>query len=176
MPTIEAKFLLDTDVFVHIQSHPESESIYDSLIEQAKAGNVKTIRQVFDELKRWAAPYQKLSPHRKSFLIPDAEQYSVEVAEFVEMVQDKASYLCCATGGNNPDPADPWLIAVAKALGYTLVTDEKKGSSVKIPAACKIPEIKCPCISGPHFFFISGIITELNPEHISPNAFYGLGQ
>jgi hypothetical protein len=45
----------------------------------------------------------------------------------------------------------------------------------KIPAACERPNLKCRCISGPHFLIEVGLVEEIKPEHINPHAFFGLG-
>jgi hypothetical protein len=102
-------------------------------------------------------------------------QYCKEVQEKLELVKKEAGHLWQQVGGKNPDPADPWLIAVASAHGYTLVTDESSASTKKIPAACKLPNLKCRCISGPHLLIELGLVQEIKPEHIDPHAFFGLG-
>ena len=141
----------------------------------AKDGMVKTVRQVFDELKKHKEAHKVLKPYDRDFLIPIGVQYSVEVQARLELIKQRAGHLWQQVGGKNPDPADPWLIAVASARGYTLVTDESQISPVKIPAACKLPELKCRCISGPHFLIEVGLVEEIKPEHINPHAFFGLG-
>jgi hypothetical protein len=102
-------------------------------------------------------------------------QFSAEVQARLEVLKKDAGHLWMQVGGKNPDPADPWLIAVAAAHKFTVVTDEKQESSIKILAACKLPKIACRCISGPHFLIEVGIVRleEIEPEHISPQAFFG---
>jgi len=130
------------------------------------------VRQVFNELKKHKKAHAILSPHKDNFLIPAVQQYVDPVQECVEKLGNEADYLWEQTGGKNPDPADPWLIAVATVYGFTLVTDESQTSSKKIPAACKILGIKCRCISGPYFFHETKIVTKMLPEQISVHAFY----
>jgi hypothetical protein len=87
-----------------------------------------------------------------------------------------APYLADATGGKNPDPADPWIVAVAAANGYTVVTNESPRSPMRIPAACRLPTVNCRCIRGPHFLIEVGLVTEIKPEHIDPTFFFEEGQ
>ena len=79
-----------------------------------------------------------------------------------QVVQDNAPFLFQQVGGKNPDPADPWLIAVAKVHGYTVVTNEKATSTSRIPAACRMTAIDCPCINGAHFLLETGLSTTSN--------------
>ncbi len=141
----------------------------------SEAGLVKTVRQVFGELKKHKEAHKILKPHEKHLLLPTEIQYCPEVQAKLEIVKKEAGHLWQQVGGKNPDPADPWLIAVAAAHGYTLVTDENQFSTAKIPAACKLPDLKCNCISGPHFLLQVGLVEEMKPEHINPHAFFGLG-
>lgn len=166
--------LLDTDVLEHIRFRSDSKDIYAGLIGMAQAGIVKTVRQVFGELKKHPVPFGVLKAHEKDFVVGAGIQFCSEVRAKNELVKKHAGHLWAQTGGKNPDPADPWLIAVAAAHGYTLVTDENQLSPVKIPAACKVPAIGCDCISGPHFLIKVGLVKEIKPEHISPHAFFGI--
>jgi Domain of unknown function (DUF4411) len=168
--------LIDTDVLEHIRSRSDSRLIYDGLIVMAEAGSVKTVRQVFGELKKHKEAHKILKPHEREFILPTETQYSAEVQQKLELVKMEASHLWQQIGGKNPDPADPWLIAVASAYGYNLVTDENQFSTTRIPAACKRPNLKCRCISGPNFLIEVGLVQEIKPEHINPHSFFGLGQ
>jgi predicted nucleic acid-binding protein len=165
-------YLIDTDVLVRIHDKKDSVAIYKRLITMAAQGDLKTVRQVFDELGGHGPQYKLLGPHKNKFIIPAEEQYSAEVQKRIEILGAKAKYLWVQTGGKNPDPADPWLVAVASARKYTLVTNERQISTARIPAACKIPETQCRCITGPHFLHEVGIVTTINPAHISVSAFF----
>jgi hypothetical protein len=79
-------------------------------------------------------------------------------------------------GGKNPDPADPWIVAVATKYGYTVVTNESPRSTMRIPAACRLPKMGCRCIRGPHFLHEVGLVKEIKPEHIDPASFFNEGE
>jgi hypothetical protein len=171
-PTI---YLIDTDVLVRIRARKDSKEIYAAVVAMAEKGELKTVRQVFDELKSHGKAFDALRSHKLKFVIPTKEQYCAEVKRLIEEIGNKAGFLWEQTGGKNPDPADPWLIAVAVHYGYTVVTNESAAKNTRIPAACKIDGIKCRCISGPHFLFEAKIVTEIKPEQISVAAFFDEG-
>jgi len=168
-------YVIDTDVLVRIRARKDSTEIYAALVKMAEKGELKTVRQVFDELESHGSAFKALSNHKAKFLVPLKDQYCEGVQKLIEELGNKAQYLWEQTGGKNPDPADPWLIAVATHYGYTVVTNESQISQTRIPAACKIEGIGCKCISGPHFLVEAAIVTEIKPEHISVAAFFAEG-
>jgi hypothetical protein len=125
-----------------------------------------------DELEKHAPQFAIIKPYKQIIQVPTEEQYCSAVSAHIEHLGKNAGYLWTQTGGKNPDPADPWLIAVSAAHGYTLVTNESPRSPARIPAACKLPKIACRCIRGPHFLYEVGIVTAFKPEHINPADFF----
>lgn len=172
MPVFSRDYLLDTDVLGHIQDDPDSTRIFEEIIEGIEAGRVKTVRQVLDELKRFDEAYSKLSPVRAKFEIEPSRQFCSEVSEVIECIADLKPSLFEQFGGKNPDPADPWLIAVAKVHGFTVVTDERPNSPKRIPMVCDRSDIRSKWISGPHFLVETGIILNIRPEQIGVDEFY----
>jgi hypothetical protein len=166
------RYLIDTDVLVHIRKRKDSDRIYAALSKAAHEGWARTVKQVPDELERWKGAYPKVQPFKRKLIVPAKEQYCVAVRRMNDIVQDNAPFLFEPAGGKNPDPADPWLIAVAKVHGYTVVTNESPHSSVKIPAACKLPAINCPCINGAHFLLETKIVEGFELSQISAQAFF----
>lgn len=176
MPTDGTIYVIDADVLVLIRMRRDSQDIYDGLIEMARAETLCTVRQTFDELKNFGDVNDILKAHRESFQINTEEQFCEDVSALIEILGNEANYLWEQTGGRNPDPADPWIIAVAKSYGYTVVTNESPRSPKRIPAACRLPKIGCRCIRGPHFLHEVGLVKEIKPEHIEPAAFFEKGQ
>lgn len=164
--------LIDSDVFMSIKSRKDAPDLFAGILTLAEAGRVKTVRQVFKEMKHDPILKTEILPHRKLMEVKTEDQYCAEVAAKITIISDQAGHLWPQTGGTTSDPADPWLIAVASHYGYCLVTNENKRSDRKIPAACKIVGTTCECISGPHFFYDTGIVTEFDPAHISPADFF----
>lgn len=166
------KYLIDADVFIRIRERSDSEAIYSGILVLASAGRLKSVRQALDEVKKFDAVHERLKEHRETLQISTEEQYSAAVQDRIEYLGKNADYLWTQTGGKNPDPADPWLVAVSCALGYTLVTNENPRRLKRIPAACLLPGTTCRCIRGPHFLVETGLVTEIKPEHIDPEGFF----
>lgn len=165
-------YLVDTDVLALIHARQDSKHIYTGLIELIKTGAVKTVRQVPGELKRFGPQYKIISPHNKDLVIAPNLQFTEEVQDRIQYLGENASYLYEQTGYKNPDPADPWLVAVGSVYDYTVVTNERQRSPKGIPAACRLPDTKCRCIHGAHFLIEVGLVTEIDPATISTTAFF----
>lgn len=165
-------YLIDSDVFMSIKSRADAPLLFAGILNLANSGHVKTVRQVFKEMKHDPILKTEILPHRKLMEVKAEDQYCAEVAAKITLISAQAGHLWPQTGGTTSDPADPWLIAVASHYGYCLVTNENKRSDRKIPAACKITGTTCECISGPHFFYETGIVTAFDPAHISPADFF----
>ena len=138
-------FIIDTDALVHYGSRADGAAVYGTLQARCQAGDVLTVAQVFDELKRWPEIRDLFWPHRQ---IMRVDQYTPEVLEWVGRISDNFAFLYDLSGAKNPDPADPWLIACARVYGYTLVTDERAASTKKIPFVCRQQGVGVPCING----------------------------
>jgi hypothetical protein len=117
-----------------------------------------------------------LKGKREDFELLAEMQFTEAVSKIIDILGKEAPYLYEATGGKNPDPADPWIVAVATVYGYTVVTNERPRSIMRIPAACRLPSIGCRCIRGPHFLHEVGLVKEIKPEHIDPAAFFSEGE
>ncbi len=176
MPNDSSIYLIDTDVLVRIYVRQDRQRIYDGVVSLARAGRVRTVRQVFDELKKFEDQYGALKEYRSLLQIPAEQQFVENVSNIITQLGENAPWLWEQVGGRNPDPADPWLIAVAATYGYTVVTNENPRSPKRIPAACRLPSVACSCIRGPHFLVEVGLVTEIKPEYIDPDAFFREGE
>ena len=157
-------YLIDANVFITpYQTYYAFDLVpkfWDFLSEQIKSENILLIDKVYDEiavnkdkgkpsddLQKWI---ERLASHKKS----------IKTAEIIDAYQEVINYL------NDSDKysdfakrewfrlehADPWLVAVARAGGYKIITFEtKKGASpkgqglsaVRIPNVCEDLEIEC---------------------------------
>ena len=176
MANEEHVYVIDVDVLARIHVRKDSKEIYAALIGMAEAKKVRTVRQTFDELKRFGPQFELLKTHRESFQIPTGDQFTEDISALIEILGNEADYLWEQTGGKNPDPADPWIVAVAARNGYTVVTNESPRSTMRIPAACRLPKINCRCIRGPHFLVEVGLVKQIKPEHIDPAYFFDEGE
>lgn len=148
-------YLIDCDAIAHCEGRPDCDAVLNGLVAAAEGGTLKTVHQVYDELRRWPDIQSRFTPIRKQFFVED--QYRTEIASLVGQISDDFPFLYDLTGLKNPDPADPWLIASAKVLGWTVVTDERSTSIKKIPYVCRQQSLQVRCINGPTFFSEVGI-------------------
>jgi hypothetical protein len=131
--------LIDTCVLVNIRDvHKNSSKVWDALACQIEQENLKSVRHVLDELeRRWPDIYKNIKPFKKTILIPDGDLYAAEViSEIREIQKHHPSLINPLSGGN---PADPFLISVAKSKSAIVITDEKSkgpGHKSKIPHVC----------------------------------------
>jgi hypothetical protein len=132
-------YLIDTSVLVNVQdAHGDSEDIWERIIAEILGSRLKSVRQVMDELKnRFPKIHERIKPYQKFFLVEDGLLYSASVIAELRIIQEQHPGLYRPTGNNNS--ADPFLIAVAKQMGVTVVTDEKRQGPKhkhKIPWVC----------------------------------------
>jgi hypothetical protein len=147
-------YLIDCDALAHLHGRPDRGAVIARIIVQVEAGHVRSVEQVFDELRRWPEIQNYFKPVKKLFLI---DQYTPEISAMAGQIAEDFPFLFDLTGTRNPDPADPWLIAAAKVLGWTVVTDERQTSTKRIPYVCRQQSLSVRCISGQAFFTETGI-------------------
>lgn len=132
-------YVIDTCALVNIRDlHKNDAKVWALLFKAVDDGRLKTVRQVFDELERhFPDVYKKLKTHKRKMIISDADLYSpLVVAELQEIQRLHPRLYRRFMNGN---PADPFLIAAAKASNYIVVTDEKSDGPKhkhKIPYVC----------------------------------------
>lgn len=148
MPERKARieFLVDTSVLVNIRDvHVDSKEIWLTVTNGIVAGKVRTIRQVWDELEsRFPDIAQRLKGYKKQFILTDDQTYSQGVVDEIRALNQSHRNLWNPVGGRNP--ADPFLIAVAKDLNILVVTDEKRqgpGFQRRIPHICTQRNVGC---------------------------------
>lgn len=150
-------YLVDTSVLVNIRDkYGDSEKIWGALGVAIEAGRVKTVRQVFDELEsKFPEIYARLKKFKRQMQISDADLYATVAVDEVRQIRRNHPSLYKPLGGGNP--ADPFLIAAAKAMGAIVATDEKSkgpGYQSKIPYVCLQRNVGwCP---GPDFLKDTG--------------------
>lgn len=132
-------FLVDTCVWVNIRDeHGDSQEIWDACFRAIEAGTIKTVRHVYGELeRRFPDVHARLKPYRGALIVADGEMYHPDVVAEIRAVHAQHPGLYDALGVGNP--ADPFLIGVAKHTGAIVVTDERsagKGYKSKIPYVC----------------------------------------
>jgi predicted nucleic acid-binding protein len=136
------KYVLDTNIFINMQRrHPPDifESLWKKIDELIDNDAIVSCQEVLEELGRgddslvtWAKQRSKI------FLKSD-----VRVQGIVRNIL--AKYPDFLTGSRKSNNADPFVIALAKLEGYTLVSDETRAGGnqpPKIPNICYAYNIK----------------------------------
>jgi hypothetical protein len=131
--------IVDTCVLVNVRDiHKDSKKVWDALIAEIESDRLKSVRHATDELeRRFPDIFARLKPFKNILLVPDTDLYALEVIAEIREIQKHHPTLINPLGGGNP--ADPFLIGVAKAKSAVVITDEKSkgpGFKSKIPFVC----------------------------------------
>ena len=133
-------YVVDTDVLItlmtyHPQDKPAYHAIWDEIETLIKQKNIFSTMLVYDEiikylgknnqLKKWAISHKK-----RFFVSPDQETWRL-AQDIIKKFPDLLNKKKLQTG--EPD-ADPFLIALAKSEGATIITHERKDLPNRIPA------------------------------------------
>ena len=148
-------YLIDCDAIAHCEQREDRDVVLNGIVAGVNDDRIKSVEQVYDELRRWPQIQGLFKPIKRQFLI---RQYTPEISELAGQIAEDFPFLFDLTGTRNPDPADPWLIAAARVMRWTVVTDERQASTRKIPFVCRQQNIQVRCIGGPEFFREFGII------------------
>jgi hypothetical protein len=132
-------YLIDTSALVNIRDlHNDSEEVWQAVLQSIEGRRTLTVRHVCKELEAlFPDIYRRVKPLKKRFVVPDALTYTADVKAEVRAIRQAHPRLYDPVGTGNP--ADPWLIAVAKSLPAIVVSDEKKEGNRhrrKIPFVC----------------------------------------
>jgi hypothetical protein len=138
------KYSLDTSAFLDgwsrwypIQSFPD---IWVNIGQMIDNREIVTVQNVIDELKRGSSgPIKWLGARVKTMVMPLDAAIQTEARAIVNQHN---------TLVNNSSQADPFVIALAKVHGLTVLTGEKRS---RIPGIVKIPDVcgqlRVPCIN-----------------------------
>ncbi len=132
-------YVVDTDVLItlmtyHPQDKPAYQAIWDEIETLIKQKNIFSTMVVYDEiikylgkndqLKKWAISHKK-----RFFISPNQETWQL-AQDIIKKFPDLLNKKKLQTG--EPD-ADPFLIALAKSEGATIITQERKDLPNRIP-------------------------------------------
>jgi hypothetical protein len=122
-------------------------TIWSQMDVSARTGEIFVIEEVVRELEKKDDGIHKWIKLRETVVVP----IDSEVQENV--VKIMAKYTRLVDSKKNRSVGDPWVIALAKARGLTVVTGEKATGNLakpKIPDVCK--DLGLPCIEMVDFF------------------------
>jgi hypothetical protein len=122
-------------------------TIWERMDQAARAGQIFVIDEVVTELKRKDDGIYKWIEDRESMIVSietDVQNCLVRIMEKYPRVVDTKK---------NRSGCDPWVIALAQARGFSVVTAEKASGSLikpKIPDVCK--DLAVPYVEVVDFF------------------------
>jgi Domain of unknown function (DUF4411) len=122
-------------------------TIWERMDQAARAGQIFVIDEVVAELKRKEDGIHKWIEDRESMIV------SIETDVQNCLVKIMAKYSRLVDTKKNRSGCDPWVIALAQARGFSVVTAEKASGSLikpKIPDVCK--DLAVPYVEVVDFF------------------------
>lgn len=148
------KYVVDSSIFIEAKNHYYAFDIapgfWDSIAVHAKRGSIECIDRIRaeiedgnDDLAAWIRDGHIID---RAFPASDSEDVLKAYQEIIVWVQSNPQFTPAAKAefANAPDG---WLIAYAKAKGYTVVTQEKFRPDAKrrvfIPNVCRHFNIEC---------------------------------
>jgi len=138
LPFKDYNYVVDTNVLItlmvyHPKDKPTYRAIWDEIEFLIEHKNISSTTVVYDEIMKYSGDNQLkkwAKSHKKGFFIPTNQEVfklAQDVArEFPDLLDKKK----LETG--EPD-ADPFLIALAKSEGATIITQERKDLPNRIP-------------------------------------------
>ena len=132
-----AKYVLDTNVFINMQRHHPLDvfgSLWGKMAEIIDDGTVISSDEVFDELSIGNDTLVQWAKQRNGAFVHSGADVQQTVRSILEQ------YPTLVTGNRKANSADPFVIALAKLKGCTLVSDETRAGAdqpIKIPNVCE---------------------------------------
>ena len=137
------KYIIDANILIDFNDYLPMD-IYETqwkmIGDNIENGKIILCEAVFNEIKKSVELKEWLSDF-KSLVIPCYENNILVEAKVIVNEYPKLIEV------NNPgEQSDPYVIALAKLKGFTVLTNEKYsegGKKIKIPFICKEMSIKC---------------------------------
>jgi predicted nucleic acid-binding protein len=141
-------YVVDTNVLITLMAYhppdkPAYQAIWDEIESLIKQGKIFSTIVVYEEIIRYLGKDDRLKKwaksHKKRFFVsPDKETWQL-AQDIIKKFPDLLDKKKLQTG--EPD-ADPFLIALAKSSGATIITQEKKDILHKIPMVASHYRVK----------------------------------
>jgi predicted nucleic acid-binding protein len=132
-------YVVDANVLITLMAHhppdkPAYRAIWDEIEALIKQKNIFSTMVVYDEIIKYLGKNDQLKKwaisHKKHFFIPPDKETWQLAQDIIKKFPDLLNKKKLQTG--EPD-ADPFLIALAKSEGATIITQERKDLPNRIP-------------------------------------------
>jgi len=143
---VEVRYVADTSVFINswtlLYPMRRFAPFWDRLDGLISDGALRSPREVLEEIKRKDDALHDWMKSRREVFVPIDEDQQHHVSRIVNHYHGML-----ATGHN---AADPWVVALAKSLSATVVTEEKPASlsKGKMPDVCAAEDVACLNVLG----------------------------
>ena len=141
-------YAVDTNVLITLMAHhpqdkPTYQAIWDEIEALIKQENIFSTMIVYEEIIRYLGKNAQLKKwaisHKKRFFIPTNSEVFKLAQDVAKDFPDLLNKEKLQTG--EPD-ADPFLIALAKSEGATIITQERKDLPNRIPMVASYYRVK----------------------------------
>lgn len=137
MPDGSPTYVIDTSALGHIDGRPDANAVWATVTRLIEEGRLKTVEQVMTELGNVDPnSHARLADYRTKIV----ERITPEL--FSEAGRISETYRRMSRPWHRNDSADPWLVALAKLKGYTVVADERRRRQ-RIPVVCNHEGVVC---------------------------------
>lgn len=146
-------YVIDSSALINLKdkfeyTNPVFKAIWDEIEDLIKSDHFQIINFVEDEitsyvvkddfLKKWIIRWK-----RKRRLVKKVNEEVINTAIPIINAEYNSGFLDKKKLADGKDEADPYLIAYCKVNGFTLVSDERKYVSNKIPEVAKKNGVRC---------------------------------
>lgn len=137
------KYVFDSNIFMNLQQRQPIDvypSVWEKISELMKGGIIISSQEVYEEILVGEDYLSEWAKQRNEYFLPTDEETQKVVRDILLMHRGLVE------GGKKKNNADPFVIAVAKINGCTIVSEEtptNNPNSPKIPDVCSNLGINC---------------------------------
>lgn len=142
------KYIFDSNVFITLQQRQPLDlypSVWEKVGKLMEDGIIISSQEVLDEILAGNDELSSWAKKRSEYFIPTAEEIQLEVRNILK------EHRGLVEGGKKKNTADPFVIAIAKILKASVVTEEGRTNNLNTP---KIPDV-CSKLTIPCMNFVS---------------------
>lgn len=134
-------YLIDSSSWFNIDLRTDREEIWNNIYRLITERRIVVCSGVFDEIHN-SPVYERLKLHEATLRDGDIESTDLEYLQLVGRIT--RDHPTMSRARSRKFAADPYVVALAKLQGYTVVADESnERANRKIPGACRKLGVCC---------------------------------
>jgi hypothetical protein len=135
-------YLIDSSSWFNIDVRTDREEVWEQIYRLITEKRIVVCSGVFEEIRHTSSVYERLNPHQAALKDGDIGSNDLEYLQLVGKIT--RDHPTMSRARSRKFSADPYVVALAKLQGYTVVADESKvRANRKIPGACHKLGVKC---------------------------------